>query len=105
MWKPTETGVHKGVTVQTPDSHLLTTMKGISLDSWLTLSSWGGAQGQSDGLFILENIRVWRMRQRHILRTVLLFLSQGVGTCQEPWAQPYRVRSFRSLSLLSQHGL
>lgn len=105
MWKPTETGVHKGATVQTPDSHLLTTMKGISLDSWLTLSSWGGAQGQSDGLFILENIRVWRMRQRHILRTVLLFLSQGVGTCQEPWAQPYRVRSFRSLSLLSQHGL
>lgn len=39
------------------------------------------------------------MRQRHILWTVLLFLSQDVGTCQEPWAQPYRMRSFCSLSL------
>lgn len=28
-----ETGVHMGATVQTPDSHLLAAMKGISLDS------------------------------------------------------------------------
>lgn len=45
MWKPPETGEHMGATVQTPDSHLLASMKGISLDSWLTLFSWGGAQG------------------------------------------------------------
>lgn len=45
MWKPTETGVHMGATVQTADSHLLASMKGISLDSWPALSSRRGAQG------------------------------------------------------------